>query len=80
MIDSFPYDSWFDAEGNLSADVTTFWTFAPTTGSEGGSLTGTFVLTALGILLMVASIVAWTYLENKKLSEQAERLRSAGLN
>ena len=80
MIDSFPYDSWFDAEGNLSADVTTFWTFGPTTGSEGGSLTGTFVLTALGILLMVASIVAWAYLENKKLTEQAEMLRSAGLN
>lgn len=79
MIDSFPYDSWFDAEGNLSPDVTTFWTFGPTTGSEGGSLTGTFVLTALGILLMVASLIAWTYLENKKLNEQAERLRAAGL-
>jgi hypothetical protein len=76
MIDSFPYDSWYDAEGNLSADVTTFWTFGPTTGSEGGDLTGTFVLTALGMMLMVISLIAWVWLEHRKLTEQANRLRS----
>jgi hypothetical protein len=76
MIDSFPYDSWYDAEGNLSADVTTFWTFGPTTGAEGGDLTGTFVLTGLGMLLMVASLIAWIWLEHRKLTTQAESLRS----
>lgn len=76
MIDSFPYDSWYDAEGNLSADVTTFWTFGPTTGSEGGDLTGTFVLTALGMLLMVASLIAWVWLEKRQLERHAERLRA----
>jgi hypothetical protein len=78
MIDSFPYDGWYDAEGNLDSAITTFWTFGPTGGADGGSLTGTFVMTALGILLMVVSIVAWVYLEDKKLGAQAEHLRGAG--
>ena len=76
MIDSFPYDSWYDAEGNLSPDVTTFWTFGPAGGSEGGDLTATFVLTGLGMLLMVVSLIAWVWLEHRKLMTQAERLRS----
>jgi hypothetical protein len=78
MIDSFPYDSWLDAEGNLNQEITTFWTFGPTGGAEGGSLTGTYVLTALGLLLMVVSLIAWCYLENRKLKEQAEQLRRGG--
>jgi hypothetical protein len=80
MIDSFPYDSWYLEDGlTLNPDITTFWTFGPTSGSAGGSLTGTFVLTALGILLMVASMVAWVIQERRKLDAQAERLRSGGL-
>jgi hypothetical protein len=71
MIDSFPFDAWGD-------DVTTFWTFGPAGGAEGGSLTGTFVLTGLGMLLMVASLIYWVWLENKKLSAQAAHLRTAG--
>ena len=59
-----------------SADVTTFWTFGPTTGSEGGDLVGTFVLTGLGMMLMVVSLIAWVWLEHRKLTEQAARLRS----
>jgi hypothetical protein len=71
MIDSFPYAEW-------SEDITTFWTFGPAGGSEGGSLTGTFVLTGLGILLMVASLIGWVILEKHKLDRQAAHLRSAG--
>ena len=78
MIDSFPYDSWLDAEGNLNTEITTFWTFGPAGGAEGGSLTGTYVLTALGMLLMVVSLIAWCYLENRKLTQQAEQLRRGG--
>ncbi len=78
MIDSFPYDSWLDAEGNLNQEITTFWTFGPAGGAEGGSLTGTFVLTALGILLMVVAMIAWCCLENRKLTQQAEQLRRGG--
>ncbi|MDQ3858205.1 MAG: hypothetical protein M3327_07130 [Actinomycetota bacterium] len=65
MIDSFPFNGWSDKIG-------AFWTFGP------GSSTGTYVLTVLGIIFMVASLVGWVMLENRKLAAQAELLRSAG--
>lgn len=65
MIDSFPFDEW-------SEDITSFWTFGP-----GGS-TGTYIMTVLGIALMVVSLVAWAWLENRKLQAQAALLRAAG--
>jgi len=64
MIDSFPFDEW-------SEDIGAFWTF----WSE--SDVGTFVLTALGMLLMVASLIGWMWLEHKKLTAQAAHLRGA---
>ena len=75
MIDSFPYESWLDAEGNLSTDITTFWTFGPGADHD---LTGTFVLTGLGMLLMIAALVYWVVLENRKLWAQTDHLRRAG--
>jgi len=75
MIDSFPFESWLNADGSLNTDITTFWTFGP--GAEH-DLTGTFVLTGLGMLLMVAAFIYWFWLENKKLEEQAAHLRTAG--
>lgn len=78
MIDSFPYESWLNEAGDgLNTDITTFWTFGPAFGSEGGSLTGTFVLTGLGILLMVVALIWFVTLEKRKLDEQAARLRGA---
>jgi hypothetical protein len=74
MIDSFPYDSqgaWPDGTGELPP---TFWTFGPTGGGDAGDLTGTFVLTALGMLLMVGVLVAWVVFEKRKLEAHAERL------
>ncbi len=65
MIDSFPFDEW-------SEDITAFWTFGP------GSSTGTYVLTVLGILLMLAALVGFVVLEQRKLRAQAELLRAAG--
>lgn len=65
MIDSFPFDEW-------SEDITSFWTFGPENS------TGTYVLTVLGIILMVAALIYWVWLENKKLTAQAELLRGAG--
>lgn len=63
MIDSFPYDQWSDK-------ITTFWTFS-------GGTTGTYVMTVLGIILMVVSIIGWAWLEDKKLWAQTDRLRAA---
>jgi hypothetical protein len=65
VIDSFPFDEW-------SEDITTFWTFGPENS------TGTYVLTVLGIILMVAALIYWVWLENRKLAAQAELLRAAG--
>jgi hypothetical protein len=77
VIDSFPYESWLNQAGELNTDITTFWTFGPAGGSEGGDLTGTFVLVGLGMLLMVAALVYFVVLERRKLDEQAQRLRRA---
>jgi hypothetical protein len=65
VIDSFPFDEF-------SEELTAFWTFGP------NSSAGTYVLTALGVILMVVSIVGWVWLENRKLTAQAALLRAAG--
>jgi hypothetical protein len=65
VIDSFPFDE-------LSEEVTAFWTFGPQNS------TGTYLLTVLGIILMIVSLIGWVWLENKKLTAQAALLRAAG--
>jgi hypothetical protein len=65
VIDSFPYDEWSD-------DIAAFWTF----WSE--DKTGTYILTVLGCIVMVAAIVYWVWLEDRKLAAQAALLRAAG--
>jgi hypothetical protein len=78
VIDSFPYESWLNEAGDgLNTDITTFWTFGPAFGSEGGSLTGTYVMTGLGMLVMVVALIWFVVLEKRKLDEQAARLRGA---
>lgn len=64
MFDAFPFDKW-------SPDITTFWTF----GNENS--TGTYILTVLGIIAMVVSLVAFVMMEKKKLDEQAASLRAS---
>ena len=65
MIDSFPFEEW-------SEDVGAFWTFGP------GNSTGTYVMTVLGVLLMLGALIAWVLLEDRKLKAQQSLLRSAG--
>jgi hypothetical protein len=72
VIDSFP---WEGAWSDLGEEVSTFWTFGP--GAEGGR-TGTYVLTVLGIILMLVALGGWVWLEQRKLSAQAALLRAAG--
>ncbi len=76
MIDSFPYESWYNEDGSLNTEITTFWTFGPGADHD---LTGTFVLTGLGMLLMVASLIAWVVMEKRALDAHAARLRAGGL-
>jgi hypothetical protein len=65
LIDSFPFDEFSDT-------ITSFWTFGPENS------TGTYILTVLGVILMIVSIIAWVWLENRKLWAQTELLRAAG--
>ena len=64
MFDAFPFDEW-------SEEITTFWTF----GTEGD--TGTIILTILGVLLMIGSLIQFFRLENRKLDAQTTALRRA---
>jgi hypothetical protein len=65
VIDSFPFDEF-------SESITSFWTFGPENSA------GTYILTALGVILMVVALIGWVWLENRKLWAQAELLRAAG--
>jgi hypothetical protein len=56
-----------------SDQVAAFFTFGP------GYTAGVYVLTVLGFILMVAALVGWIVTEDRKLTRQANLLRSAGL-
>lgn len=66
MIDAFPYDSWDEVTG-------AFWQY-----SAGGAGAGTTALTIIGIIVTIAAIIGWVYMDNKMLTKHAERLRAAG--
>jgi hypothetical protein len=66
VIDSFPFDEWTE-------DIAAYWTFGPENS------TGTYVMTVLGIILMVASLIWFVMLERRKLDAQAELLRGGGI-
>ncbi len=65
MFDAFPYKSWDGVTGD-------FWTFG------GHNSTGTWILTILGIALMVMSLLGFIRQESIRLEEQAARLRKDG--
>ena len=65
MFDAFPYDEW-------SEDIAGFWTFGPE------SSTGTYILTVLGIAVMLIALIGFVMLENRKLARQQAVLRASG--
>jgi hypothetical protein len=65
MFDAFPYNTWDGVTGD-------FWTFG------GANSTGTYILTALGVILMIASLIGFVQQESRRLERQAERLREDG--
>jgi hypothetical protein len=72
MFNSFPYDSWLLPDGSVNQELTDFWTWG------GANSTGTYILTVLGCILMVASVIGFFMLEKQKLEAQAAALRAAG--
>ncbi|HEU5489314.1 MAG TPA: hypothetical protein VFU84_00855 [Gaiellaceae bacterium] len=65
MFDAFPYDEW-------SEDIAGFWTFGPE------SSTGTYILTVLGVAVMIIAFVGFVMLENRKLAHQQATLKASG--
>jgi hypothetical protein len=65
MFDTFPYDEW-------SEDIAGFWGWGP------GSSTGTYIMTAIAIIVMFAAFVGFFVLENRKLARQQATLRASG--
>lgn len=72
MFNSFPYETWLNPDGTLNQDLTDFWTWG------GANSTGTYILTVLGCILMVAALVGFVWLEKQKLDRQAALLRAGG--
>jgi len=65
MFDAFPYDEW-------SEDIAGFWTFGPE------SSTGTYIMTVLGVAVMLIALIGFVVLENRKLARQQAVLRASG--
>jgi hypothetical protein len=65
MFDAFPFDEW-------SEDIAGFWTFGPE------SSTGTYILTVLGVAVMLIAFVGFVVLENRKLTRQQATLKASG--
>lgn len=66
MFDAFPYDAWSD-------DIAEYWTFG------GANSTGTYIMLAVGAILMIASLIGFVQQESRRLDEQAARLREDGM-
>ena len=65
MFDAFPYDEWGE-------DIAEFWTF----GGQGS--TGTWILTIVGFAVMLIAFWGFVIMENRKLTDQAGRLKASG--
>lgn len=68
-MDSFPFESWEEAIAAAIETGAGYFTFGP-----GGNL-GIYILTALGFLAMVITIVAGIRFEDRRLVAHAARLR-----
>lgn len=67
-MDTFPFDSWDEAIAAAQEMGAGYFTFGP------GGNTATIVVTLLGFLAMVATIVAGVLQEDRRLREHAQRL------
>lgn len=72
-MDTFPYDSWEEAAAAAQDAGDGFFTFGP------GGNTATVILTILGVIAMVATVVAFVMTEKRNLAEHVERIRNEGM-
>lgn len=71
-MDTFPYDSWEEAIAAAMESGEGFFTFGP------GGNTATVILTILGAIAMVVTLVTFVLTEKGRLEEQAARIRNEG--
>jgi hypothetical protein len=72
MFDTFPYASWLNEDGSPNTDIAGFWTWGP------GNSNGTYILTVLGVAVMIIAFVGFVMLENRKLARQQATLQASG--
>ena len=73
-MDTFPYTSWEEATQAAIDSGAGYFTFGP------GGNTATIVMVVLGFLVMMATIVGGTILEDRRLAAHAARLKAGGDN
>jgi hypothetical protein len=66
MFDAVPYDAG-------GPDVADFWAYG------GGNSTGTYILTALGLTLMLLALISWVRQETRRMNEHEARLMKEGM-
>jgi hypothetical protein len=72
-MDTFPYESWDEAIAAAQEAGEGFFTWGP------GGNTATVILTILGAIVMVVTIFAGVYLENRNLEEHVQRIKDEGM-
>jgi hypothetical protein len=74
MFDAFPYDTWDELQNRVLIEEGSgdFWTFG------GAESTGTWILTVLGVAVMLIALIGFVWLEKRKLDRQAALLRASG--
>jgi len=82
MIDSFPFEGWYNADGVFDPNLGSYW---PYVGAESGpaygdtsASAGTWILTILGMVLIIVAYIGWFRFEGRRLREAAERIRASG--
>ena len=73
-MDTFPFETWEEAFDAAVETGVGYFTFGP------GGNTGTYVLTALGFVVMIVILFAWMRFEDGRLNEHARRLAAGGDN
>jgi hypothetical protein len=71
-MDTFPYETWEEAGRRATEEGAGFFTFGP------GDNVATIILVVIGIVVMLLAFWGWIWVEDRKLREQAARLRAAG--
>ena len=72
-MDTFPYESWDEAMAAARDAGEGFFTFGP------GDNAATVILTILGAIVMVATLVLFVMTERRNLDEHVRRIKDEGM-